>query len=157
MACPGYRIGPGYVFRQIWIAYPTAGVQVSELNPGTFGLSDENVLVKPDDRQIASMATTSFFDDYVVRSADRNVSRGFLDGLKPLVQHAGESSEIGGAMRIVAIAGAANRYGRADLLYKTKLKYGQLLQSFRRALLHAEPGRTMEWLMTAALLGIYEV
>jgi hypothetical protein len=107
--------------------------------------------------QLERIAIATFFDDYAVVSADHTVSRGFLDGLKLLIQNAGESSDITQAMRIVALAGAANRTGHMSLLHRSRLIYGQLLGSLHRTFPGLLKHSTMESLMTIALLGIYEV
>jgi hypothetical protein len=61
------------------------------------------------------------------------------------------------ARRIVALAGAANKIGNLDLLYKSRLIYGKLLASFRNTFSNPSRRNTMETLMTITLLGIYEV
>lgn len=119
---------------------------VSELRPPTFH-----------DDQTEQRAVASFFNDYVVISADRKISRGFLDGLRPLVNDAGPSSDIAQAISIIAIAGAANRIDCIDMLRKTKSIYGKLLGSFRSTLENPYTGSTVQSLTMAALLGIYEV
>jgi hypothetical protein len=110
-----------------------------------------------DDDQFGQRAISSFLDDFVVRSANRKISRGFLDGLNSMTDDVGPSSDIAQAMRIIAIAAAANKMGRIDILRKTKSIYGKLLGSFRSTLENPYTRSTMHSLMTVALLGIYEV
>ncbi|OCL02966.1 hypothetical protein AOQ84DRAFT_303720 [Glonium stellatum] len=102
-------------------------------------------------------ALDSFFDDYCVESIDRSISRGFLDGLQSLINNAGQSSDIAQAARIVALAGIGNRTNRPDIVHQTKLIYGDLLRSFQTTLLDAVSSNTTESLMTAVLLGLYEI
>ncbi|KFY39722.1 hypothetical protein V495_05760 [Pseudogymnoascus sp. VKM F-4514 (FW-929)] len=109
------------------------------------------------DDQLINDSVNSFYDDYVVVSADQAVSRGFLDGIQHLIRFAGESSNVAQAARVVALGGVANRLGRLDLLNRSRSMYGTLLGSFQTALLGPRTRNTMESLMTATLLGIYEV
>jgi hypothetical protein len=99
----------------------------------------------------------TFFDGYVVVSADRAVSSGFLDALHVLSQGTSESSHLAQAMTIIALAGAANTTGNMDLLRGTRLVYGQLLGSLRHTFSTLLEQSSMELLATIVLLGIYEV
>lgn len=110
-----------------------------------------------DDAQIEQGALSTFFDDYCVESTDRTLSRGFLDGLKPLIVHAGQSSDVAQAAKIVALSGIANRMGRPGLVHRIKLLYIDLLGSFKTTLSNEVTSKTIESLMTAVMLGIYEV
>jgi hypothetical protein len=98
-----------------------------------------------------------FFDDYCVESTDRTLSRGFLDGLRHLIDHAGPASDVAQAAKLVSLAGIGNRMDRPGLTYKAKLLYSSLISSFRTSISNATRSRTVESLMTAVLLGLYEV
>lgn len=109
------------------------------------------------DKEFEERAVESFFKDFVEVSSDRAISRGFLDGLELLVQYAGPHSDIARAVRITAISRVAIQMGRLDILKKSRLAYGELLLSFQSAIADPLRGNSMQSLMTAALLGIYEV
>jgi hypothetical protein len=102
-------------------------------------------------------ALPNFYKDYVVISHDRSVSRGFLDGLETLINHTGNMSDLAQAAKIVSLATTGNKLCRMDLVHYTKQLYGDLLGSFHSNLLRSTSLNTVEALMTAVLLGIYEV
>lgn len=108
--------------------------------------------------RLEESAIDAFFADYVVIPGDRSLSRGFLDGLEYLVERAGPSSDIARAAKIVALAGIGKRKERTNLVSKAKVLYGDLLCSFQKTLLAGAQEATMiDSLMTAVLLGIFEV
>jgi hypothetical protein len=113
--------------------------------------------VEPEDRQLEQDALATFFNDYCVESANRNLSRGFLDGMKPLIARAGEHSDIARAAKIVSLATTGKRLGKPHFMETTRQEYGYLLSSFRSNLAHAKEANLVEVLMTAVLLGLYEV
>ena len=107
--------------------------------------------------QIEQRSLELFFEDYCIESKDRSISRGFLDGIKLLIVYAGQSSDLAQAAKIVALAGVGLRTGRKDLISRTKKKYGILLASFQSNLCAKLGVNSVESLMTAVLLGLYEV
>ncbi|KAI9741379.1 MAG: hypothetical protein M1834_003096 [Cirrosporium novae-zelandiae] len=103
----------------------------------TLSSTPEITISGPNDAHIEQHALAAFFDDYCVKSADRSLSRGFLDGLKPLIVYAGQYSDIAQAAKMVALAGIGNRMGTP--------------------ILYTKPTHTAESLMTGVLLGLYEI
>lgn len=110
-----------------------------------------------EDKQLEQGALAAFFNDYCVESAHRNLSRGFLDGMKPLIARAGEHSDIARAAKIVSLATTGKRLGKPHFMETTREEYGHLLSSFRQNLTHVKEVNLVEVLMTAVLLGLYEV
>lgn len=98
-----------------------------------------------------------FFKDFCVESNNRSISRGFLDGLRSLVDHGGPASDLSQAARIVSLAGTGNRLHRPALLHKAELKFVDLLCTFQKTLSDPTASSTVESLMTAVMLGLYEV
>ncbi|PYH90622.1 hypothetical protein BO71DRAFT_387273 [Aspergillus ellipticus CBS 707.79] len=98
-----------------------------------------------------------FLDDYVVPSIDPTVSRGFLDGLPSFLHGADASSDLVMAAELVAYTSMGHRLGRPDLLDQAAQKYVGLLHSFRITLSSQIHGPTIETLVTAILLGLYEI
>ena len=98
-----------------------------------------------------------FFRDYCIESSNRSLSRGFLDGIKSLIACTGESSDVARAAKTVALAGLGKRTKRAELMKRAEELYAQILLSFRTTLSHSYQSNTTETLMTAVLLGLYEV
>ncbi|EXJ87922.1 hypothetical protein A1O1_04849 [Capronia coronata CBS 617.96] len=107
--------------------------------------------------QLEDDALDTFLLEYCVESNDKSISRGFLDGLESLITTAGRSSDLAHAARIVALAGIGNRRRDHNLVHRTRQRYGDLLLSFRQTLADLETASTIESLMTAVLLGIYEI
>lgn len=99
-----------------------------------------------------------FLDQYVVRTTDPRISRGFLDGLPSLLANAEPSSDLVQAVEIVAWASLGNRFSWPGLLVKAKKQYITLLQSFQVLLLSCQlHSPTVEALVIAILLGLYEI
>jgi hypothetical protein len=97
-----------------------------------------------------------FFRDYVLVSKDRSLSRGYFDGLESLLNSASPSSELVSAVRIVADASAASKAGSLDFPSSSK-QYSNTLAAFRKTLDNPEKRNADEALMTAVLLGLYEM
>ncbi|RDW85949.1 hypothetical protein BP5796_04274 [Coleophoma crateriformis] len=98
-----------------------------------------------------------FFSDYVLASKDRSLSRGYFDGLEYLLKNANPDSELVHAARIVARASAASKCDLQDVLDKTRAEYSDILVAFESVLNDPDKCNTDEALMTAALLGLYEM
>lgn len=103
----------------------------------------------------SSRAVTVFFEDYVLESRDRHVSRGYLDGLGALLAWAGPESLLAQGVEAVALANLGKKVGDTDMLREAGASYGRSLKGLRAALMgnsHSD-----ESLMTATILGLYEV
>lgn len=102
-------------------------------------------------------ALAKFFSDFVLVSKDRSISRGYFDGLQDLLAQADPKSVLVRATTIVALANAASTSSSSDLLYKAQTQYSYTLQAFHGSLDHPVKRNNDEALMTAALLGLYEM
>ena len=102
-------------------------------------------------------AFTKFFSDFVLVSKDRTLSRGYFDGLEHLLARAGFDSVVVRAARVVALANAANSPGSHDLLYKACAQYPDTLVAFQQSLNDSTRCNNDEALMTAAMLGLFEM
>jgi len=98
-----------------------------------------------------------FLQDYCIVPSDPSLSRGYLDGLPRLVEHYGPSSELSRVLTIVALASYGNKYRRPEVAEKAKILYFELLQTFRSSILDVRSSNIVASLMTAVLLGLYEV
>ena len=98
-----------------------------------------------------------FLQDYSVISSDRSLSRGYLEGLRQLLVYCGPSSELSQAVTIVSFASYANKHSRPEISAEAKYLYFQLLQSFQRTISNVATSNIVEPLLTAVLLGLYEV
>ncbi|KIX07377.1 uncharacterized protein Z518_02030 [Rhinocladiella mackenziei CBS 650.93] len=162
-ACLGYDEAPGYVFRH-YVGLRTAEERKSspqsESTPAVGNIAPsewDNESSNFDDARLEEGALEAFFNDYCITSRNPTLSRGFLDGLQLLIAHAGPSSDMAKAARIVSLAGIGNKLGRSSLLRRTRYIYGDLLHSFQATISHRDQANTVESLMTAVLLGLYEI
>lgn len=160
--CPGYKDGSELKFRY----YDTnkkldvrndADQDVRQKDINTFNTQFKHSQVELDDAQIEQRSLMTFFNDYCERSKDRSVSRGFLDGLETIIVYAGQSSNVAKAAKIVALAGIGNRLLRKTLVQKAERLYCELLSSFQKRLSEKTLCNTVELLVTASLIGLYEV
>jgi hypothetical protein len=101
-------------------------------------------------------ALKMFFLDYVLVSKDRSLSLGYFDGLETLLNNASPDSELVSAATIVALASAASKAGSHDFS-SSCARYPDALAAFKKALDNPDKCNTDEALMTAALLGLYEM
>jgi hypothetical protein len=106
---------------------------------------------------IEQEARLMFFDDYCIVSSNQDLSRGYLHGLKAMISEAGPSSELTQACTIVSLANIGNKLGNPTYLERAKGLYSSLLRSFRLRISNEAIFTTVESLITAALLGLYEV
>ncbi|KIW60934.1 hypothetical protein, variant [Exophiala xenobiotica] len=102
-------------------------------------------------------AREQFLLDYSVISSDRSLSRGYLEGLRQLLVYCGPSSELSQAVTIVSFASYANKHSRPEISAEAKYLYFQLLQSFQRTISNVATSNIVEPLLTAVLLGLYEI
>lgn len=102
-------------------------------------------------------ARLEFFNDYSIVSSNRGLSRGYLHGIQTMVAKAGLSSDLAKACTIVALANLGNKLGNITHIDRAKSLYCSLLQSFRLSISNEAVFATVESLITASLLGLYEV
>jgi hypothetical protein len=74
-----------------------------------------------------------------------------------MVAEAGPSSELSKACTIVGLANLGKGLGNAMHRKRSESLYGSLLRSFRLSISNEAVFTTVESLITAALLGLYEV
>jgi hypothetical protein len=98
-----------------------------------------------------------FLENYSLISSDRSLSRGYLEGLRQLLVYSGPSSELSQAVTIVSFASYGHKHRRPEISTEAKFLYFQLLQSFQRTISNVATSNIVEPLLTAVLLGLYEV
>lgn len=98
-----------------------------------------------------------FFDDYCILSSNRSLSRGYLHGLRAMVSKAGPNSELVQACTIIALANIGSKLGSSMYKHRAESLYSSLLRSFRLSISNQAVFTTVESLITATLLGLYEV
>ncbi|KFY44171.1 hypothetical protein V495_03599 [Pseudogymnoascus sp. VKM F-4514 (FW-929)] len=99
----------------------------------------------------------AFLYDYCVTSTNRELSRGYLDGLEAMLSQAGHDSTLAMACRAVANANHGRKLDRPRLTAKAAVAYQDLLGSLAIAMQNPEFAETPEALMIAMLLGLYEM
>jgi hypothetical protein len=110
-----------------------------------------------DEQFIEEHALEIFLHDYVVSPTDPVLSRGFLDGLSSLLANADPYSDLVQAAQLVACASIGNLRNQPRILEEARQKYVTLLRSFHLSLSREMHATTIEALMTAVLLGLYEI
>jgi hypothetical protein len=106
---------------------------------------------------IEQEARLAFFDDYCIVSSNQDLSRGYLSGLQIMIFKAGPRSELAQACTIASLANIGNKLGNTTYIERAKGLYSSLLRSFRLRISNEAIFTTVESLITAALLGLYEV
>ncbi len=107
--------------------------------------------------EIESSAFQTFFSNYCISSSNRTVSRGYLNGLKSLIEQAGPESSIAKSCKIISLANLGKKAASPMLLQKAEALYFDLLPSFRWTISNEGKSTTIHSLITAVLLGLYEV
>jgi hypothetical protein len=107
--------------------------------------------------ELESSAFQAFISDYCVSSLDCTISRGYLNGLQSLIVKAGPTSSIAQACKIISLASLGKKTASSLLLQKAEMLYVDLLPSFRSTISKEGDSTTIQSLMTAVLLGLYEV
>ncbi|KAK9481539.1 hypothetical protein V1527DRAFT_486508 [Lipomyces starkeyi] len=107
--------------------------------------------------EIESLAVQTFISDYCISSSDRTVSRGYLNGLESLIEKAGSESSIAKSCKIISLANLGKKAASPMLLQKAETLYFDLLPSFRWTISSEGKSATIHSLLTAVLLGLYEV
>jgi hypothetical protein len=110
----------------------------------------------PDDL-IEELALRAFFHDYCVVPVNMAISRGFLGGLEPMVHRLGLQSPVANACKAVAFASHGLKLSRPFLIQKGETLYHELLGSLVRSIQNPPLAAGPDILVTAVLLGLYEV
>lgn len=111
----------------------------------------------PNWSDVEQHARLMFFHDYCIVSSNRSLSRGYLHGLQDMISKADPNSELVRACTLIALASLGNKVG--NIMYKQRAEslYSSLLRSFRLSISNEAVFTTVESLITATLLGLYEV
>ncbi|KAL5085896.1 hypothetical protein Trisim1_009809 [Trichoderma cf. simile WF8] len=98
-----------------------------------------------------------FFNDYCIVSSNRSLSRGYLHGLQSMIAKADPNSELVQACTLIALANLGNKFGNTMYRHRAEGLYSLLLRSFRLSISNEAVFTTVESLITAALMGLYEI
>jgi len=107
--------------------------------------------------EIESSAFQTFTFDYCISSSNRAVSRGYLNGLVSLIEKAGPASIIAQSCKVISLANLGKKAASPILLQKAETLYFDLLPTFRWTISNERKSTTIQSLITAVLLGLYEV
>ncbi|RDW59099.1 hypothetical protein BP5796_12023 [Coleophoma crateriformis] len=102
-------------------------------------------------------ARSAFFNDYCITSKDQTLSRGYLNGLETMITKAGPTSEVAKACTIIALASLGKKVGDPMFLHAAENLHSLLLRSFRLSISNETASASVESLITAVLLGLYEI
>lgn len=153
--CSGYRERQGGIFqhssasRLAYLSNQSKALEAVEL-PNRLPQDFPDV-------HIETCALNAFFQHFTDVSRDPTVSRGYLDGLEDLVRRANPDAHVHQACKVMALACLGSRLNISALLVQARSLYIQLLHPFSKSLLEISTQDVMESLVTAVLLGLYEV
>ncbi|WXC60398.1 hypothetical protein SNK03_006270 [Fusarium graminearum] len=142
--CPGYKDDSLLLFRHYSPANKIVNPTLEKWSPNA-------------DYMLEATAVDIFLDELVVRSLDRNHSRGFLDGMHGTFAASDPKSTLMSAAKVVVLASLANRYRKESLFSMVRKQYGQLLREYVTSLSLPSESLSPEQFFTAVLLGIYEL
>jgi hypothetical protein len=114
-------------------------------------------LLSISDEEIHAFTLRAFLYEYCIQSADHTLSRGFLDGLEPMLHRLGPKSDLAKACRTVSFASHGIKLRRESLYSQAESSYCELLGSLAKTLKVPREAKTSETVMIAILLGLYEV
>ena len=109
------------------------------------------------DADFEDLALEVFFHDYCLIPENRLLSSGYLEGLETFLFNAEPSSSLVQATKLVAFANIGSRFGRPALVQRARIMYSDMLHTFQMLISNPASSSTAELLMTAVLLGLYEV
>lgn len=153
--CSGYRERQGGTFRQSFAGYPP--YLSNQVKPFEIIELPKRLPQAFPDAHVEACGLTAFFQHFTDVSRDTTVSRGYLDGLEDLVRRAEPDALVLQACKVMALACLGSRLKMLDLLDQARSLHIQLLHSFSKSLLELSAHDVMESLVTAVLLGLYEV
>lgn len=107
--------------------------------------------------EIEAYARQQFFDDYRVYSPDQAVSRGYLNGLPDMISKAGLNSDVTKACTTIALASLGKKITDQGIFERAQRMHTSLLRSFSLSISSGGTFVSVESLITATLLGLYEV
>ncbi|KAK9482634.1 hypothetical protein V1527DRAFT_454858 [Lipomyces starkeyi] len=150
--CPGYKPSKD---RKLINYIGDADCSLLRQVPAVFLRQSEDGISDWDN--IDQEARQAFFDDYCIISRSRSLSRGYLHGLQAMIAKVGPRSELTRACTIMALASRGKKLHVATYLNRAKDLYSVSLRSFRLSISNEATFTSGESLITAALLGLYEV
>lgn len=154
--CPGYEEGKDRKF-VIYTKNPESNVFHQQTVKLMNQISDTFHPDPPDWLSIERDARREFFEDFCIVSANRDLSRGYLHSLQNMIANAGQDSELEKACTIVALNNLGRKLKNCTYIKRAVGAYYTLLRSFRFSISNEAVFTTIESLMTATLLGLYEV
>ena len=107
--------------------------------------------------EIEDLAFQTFISDYCISSSNGTLSRGYLNGLESLIEKAGPASAVSQSCKIISLANLGKRAASPMFLQTAETMYFDLLPSFRWTISKEGNSTTIQSLITAVLLGLYEV
>ncbi|KAL8784614.1 MAG: hypothetical protein Q9213_003869 [Squamulea squamosa] len=126
-------------------------------SPGSNMLPEDGKPQEVSEEQMEGFALRAFFYDYCITSTNRSLSRGYLDGLEPMVHRLGRHSDLAKACITVACASHGISKRRPALASKAQLYYFDLLGSLAKTIQNPAVANNAESLMVVTLLGLYEM
>jgi hypothetical protein len=111
----------------------------------------------PETEKTIADAFVKFFADFVLVSMDPAISRGYFDGLEQLLAQSNTTSVLYRATRVVALANAARGPEPYELSRNDQFYYMDTLKLFQQSLNDLDERLNNEAVMTASLLGLYEM
>jgi hypothetical protein len=111
----------------------------------------------PSYSEIESLPFQAFISNYCISSSNPTVSHGYLSGLESLTKGAGPASNISQSCKVLSLAPLGRRQAIPTLLQKAERLYFDLFPSFRLTVSSEGNSTTIQSLIAAVLLGLYEV
>ena len=125
--------------------------------PGSDVMPEDICPIEVPEEKVEEFALGAFFYDFPIISANREISRGYLDGLEGMVQQLGLQSDLAKACKVVGFAAHGIRSRRPALIQRAEDLYQDLLGTLARGIEDPAFASSTESLMIAMLLGLYEV
>lgn len=123
----------------------------------TTAVPSESPLGSVDWLEFEAYARQQFFDDYRVYSPDQAVSRGYLNGLPDMISKAGLNSDVTKACTTIALASLGKKVSDQSIFERAQRMHTLLLRSFSLSISSGDTFVSVESLITATLLGLYEI
>ena len=98
-----------------------------------------------------------FIGDFVLRSNDRAISRGYFNNLVSLLNYVGPHSLFAESTEAVALVCLAKKPGAGALALNAAEKYGDCLAQLRHALTDPAQQNSIKTLFSILMMALYEV
>lgn len=152
LACLGYENETDLKFRNCGLKAEATIQSSSDLSESWQVICTSSI----DHDWIRDIAVAEFLDNYCIIPSENYLSRGFLSGLRKMLD-GNPDSEVAIAAETAAFASLAIKHHDSRLSQRAKNGYSGLLKSFFATMSKLETANTLQSLTTAVLLGIYEV